>query len=437
LAQKYATGMLMGDEYFENDAESAPLMRGDYQNLPIANSLKKFTPIPGSQGSYGTCTGWSCAYAGRTILEAMRNKWEKEKIHLNAFSPSYIYNQIRMTDNCYGGASLIDALNVLKNNGGLKMDYFGYDCDREVTKQDQEKAKEYTIIEYREVADRYTKNKVERVKKSLSENKPVIIALDCPDSFFGAGEVWMPKKDDYKVWSVGHALCAIGYDDNIEGGAIEIINSWGVGWGENGYTWIRYDDFQFFCLFAFELIDKGIQSSQKFDLSGSLKFIESNGEPMRSKLAGNVFETEKSYATGTLFELLVSNNQPAYVYAFGTDLTNVTYKVFPFHDQMIAFLPYRQNNIAIPDEGSYNLLDDITGTTSYVFLYSKESLDIDLILKKFESQKGTVEENLEAVLGEKYVDTNNINFEDGETITFNAFSNGKSVVPIIFNIPHK
>lgn len=37
----------------------------------------------------------------------------------------------------------------------------------------------------------------------------------------------------------GHALCLIGYDDNIQ--AFKFINSWGTDWGINGYGWISYD----------------------------------------------------------------------------------------------------------------------------------------------------------------------------------------------------
>jgi C1A family cysteine protease len=43
----------------------------------------------------------------------------------------------------------------------------------------------------------------------------------------------------------GHAVMAVGYDDNrmIGGkkGALLIRNSWGTGWGEQGYGWMPYD----------------------------------------------------------------------------------------------------------------------------------------------------------------------------------------------------
>ena len=50
----------------------------------------------------------------------------------------------------------------------------------------------------------------------------------------------------------GHAVMAVGYDDEMKiknansdeartTGALMIRNSWGTGWGENGYGWLPYD----------------------------------------------------------------------------------------------------------------------------------------------------------------------------------------------------
>ncbi len=39
-----------------------------------------------------------------------------------------------------------------------------------------------------------------------------------------------------------HAMVIIGYDDNKDGGAFLIQNSWGSFWGFNGCFWMRYSD---------------------------------------------------------------------------------------------------------------------------------------------------------------------------------------------------
>ena len=40
----------------------------------------------------------------------------------------------------------------------------------------------------------------------------------------------------------GHALCIVGYDDKLGGGAFKIANSWGKNWGKSGFFWLRYQD---------------------------------------------------------------------------------------------------------------------------------------------------------------------------------------------------
>jgi len=434
--EEFGLGLLLDDSLYSDRPVAAPLMRGDYADLPESASLKQFTPTPGSQGPYGTCAGWSTAYSARTILEALKNNWQGTIIDSNSFSPSFVYNQIRISNDCKGGTSLIDALNVLKDFGGLKFNEFGYDCSRDVTTQDKSKASVYRIIEYRDLIASNVVQKSRFVKKSLAEGRPVVIAMDCPYSLGRAKEVWIPDSSDYKDWGRGHAITVIGYDDKKFGGAFELMNSWGKSWGKGGFVWMKYSDFDFFCKYAFEVIDKSATESALPDLSGTLSFETSSGEEMKSTFNGNYFVTDNTYPSGTLFELRISNNEPAYVYSFSSDLTYKTYKIFPFTKTMLAYLPYRQNNIAIPDEESYNLLDQTTGSSYYCFLYSKRAFDIDSIMITVESENGTFWERITHVLGEDIVDKKNIEYKSDNSISFSAFSEDKSVVPVLVEIKH-
>ncbi|MCU7493844.1 MAG: C1 family peptidase [Ignavibacteria bacterium] len=434
--QQFGMGLDLNDPKYETCPYSAPLMRGDYQDLPPSASLKEFSPRPGHQGTYGTCTGWASAYAARTILEAFKNRWSRKEIDENTFSPSFVYNQIRVGNDCSTGASLIDALNLLRDAGDMKLREFGYDCSRNVTDSDRLKASPYRILEYREIANRNTADKHRFIKKSLAENKPVVLAFDCPVSFYSAKEVWYPDSLDYKEWRRGHAIAAIGYDDSKFGGAVEIINSWGTNWGLEGYTWIRYKDFDFFCKLAFELIDKSADDSSKVDLSGSLLFKETTGKEMRATFNGEFFTMEKAYPSNTLFELRVSNNEPAYVYAFSSDLTFKTYKIFPFTDRMLAYLPYRQNNIAIPDEESYNMLDTVAGISYFCFIYSKEPLRIDSLMSLIENGKGTFWDRVASAFHYGMVSKKDIELKYKDRIIFSARSRGKTLIPVLVAIRH-
>ena len=435
-SQQFGLGTLLADSLYANSPVAAPLMRGDYSDLPSSASLKQYSPTPGNQGLYATCAGWSTAYGGRTILEAIGKDWSQAKIDSNTFSPSFVYNQIRRSTGCNEGTSLVDALDVLKKQGGEKLDDFGYDCSRTIKPIDRVKAANYKIIEYREIATSSVQHKERYVKKSLAENRPVVIAFDCPYSFDRVRELWLPDSSDYKVWNRGHAMTVIAYDDNKFGGVFQLLNSWGTRWGNKGLAWIKYSDFDYFCKYAFELIDKSPASPNTPDLSGTLNFIDRNGSPIVSNFNGKYFVTDKTYPSGTLFELHISNNEPAYVYAFSSDLTYVTYKIFPFNVRMVAYLPYRNNNVAIPDEESYNMLDTVSGPAYYCFLYSKKALNIDSIMNKVEADSGTFWNRITHVLKNDMVAENNINFSYKDKIIFKAKSEGKSVVPVLVEIKH-
>jgi hypothetical protein len=412
-------------------------MRGDYADLPTKYSLKEFSPTPGSQGIYDTCCGWAVAYAGRTILYAMNNNIPTDKIDSIVFSPSYVYNQIREYENCLGGTSLFLGLDVIKDEGALMMKDFNYDCNRDVSTQDSISAAKYRILEYRSVAEYEEKDKAKYVRKSISEGKPVIIAIDTPQSLMRAKKLWMPDSTDYKYWGRGHALTVLSYDDNYFGGAVEVMNSWGTKWGKGGYTWIKYDDFNYFCRLAIEIIEKPTIRLDSIDLSGSLTFIESNGIPFSVSYNGKYFETDSSYHAGTLFELFISNYQPAYVYSFSSDQSAKINKIFPAADQSSAYLPYKNNSIAILDEESYNLLDDEGGNSYYCFLYSKKRLDIDLIISQINNSNGDFTEAVKKVLKDELVAENNNTWNIDEAINFNAKSGNKTTLLVLIEIKLK
>jgi C1A family cysteine protease len=66
-------------------------------------------------------------------------------------------------------------------------------------------------------------------------------------------ELWIPTNDDYNMMGFGTMQCVIGYDDRKEGGAFQIMNSWGKDWGVNGIGWVLYKDFKHFVREAYGL----------------------------------------------------------------------------------------------------------------------------------------------------------------------------------------
>ena len=56
-AQEYGFGVSLDSNLYANTPTAVNLMRGDYDNLPKAVSLKQYSPTPGNQGPTSTCAG--------------------------------------------------------------------------------------------------------------------------------------------------------------------------------------------------------------------------------------------------------------------------------------------------------------------------------------------------------------------------------------------
>lgn len=434
--QLHGRGLLLDEGLYTKSIVSAPLLRGDYLNIPYSFSLKEFAPTPGDQGYLATCAGWATAYYARTILEAIKKKWNQVAIDNNVFSPSYVYNQIRTGKSCNSGVALVDALDILKDQGVLKLARFEYSCERKVLSTDINDASKFKILEYREIFYKDSENKILSTKKSISERKPVVIAINCPPSFDYSGELWQPSESEYKNWDAGHALVVIGYDDDKFGGAFEVENSWGLNWGDNGFAWIKYSDYKFFSLYGFEIIDNSAFDSSDIDLSGKLILKKDDGTIMSSKYNGQYFVMNESYPSGTKFELLLTNDQPVYIYAFGTDLTFKTTKIFPFKKNMSPLLPYTKNNLSLPGEGSFNMLGDIKGKSYMCFFYSNAEINIDDVMNKFESSTGNILERLNFIFNSLLIQDVEFNIGESQEIIFKSSSNGKNVLAVVIEFDH-
>jgi C1A family cysteine protease len=257
---EFSTGLVFDDSAYDEVALKTPLTRGDYSALSSSYSLKMYCPSIGNQGNYGTCVGWSSGYAARTILWAKQNGINsKREINEHAFSPYFVYRSISADYNCQDGTQIPDALNILKNKGNVLHQNFVSPCPSSIPSRLFDEAKNNTIENYTRVFTLYDDEdyKIKSIKKSISEGNPVVIGMLVGASFMSCkSELWTPDAAfDARYSSGGHAMCVIGYDDKKYGGAVEIMNSWGTDWGNQGFVWVKYSDFARYTKYAFELID--------------------------------------------------------------------------------------------------------------------------------------------------------------------------------------
>ncbi len=119
-----------------------------FTSMPTNYSLEKYTPTPGDQGKYGTCTAWANAYGVATILYAKTHAiTDKAIINKYAFSPTFLYEQIKNAAdvNCQSGTDPIMALVTLIKMGDATLKTAPYACGAVNTETAKSEALNYKI----------------------------------------------------------------------------------------------------------------------------------------------------------------------------------------------------------------------------------------------------------------------------------------------------
>jgi hypothetical protein len=456
-AQEYFTGCLIDDEAYNAIPQKKENLTRDYEILPSSYSLKQYCPTPGYQSMYGTCVGWASSYAARTIAEAVACGWqEKDKIMQESFSPIYIYAKIAdRNDNCQSGAYIHEALKTMKNEGVAKYNSFNVKCASYVPSSLKEEARQYKIDDYYTLFYRdnpYSK-KVNETKKAIYKGRPVIISMNCFSSFNKATDVWNGHAD-YEEG--GHAMCVIAYDDSKNGGSFQLINSWGRGWGNGGFTWITYNDYHRHINYAYAIYvkKKALPKPQpkpqpvpepvkSVNLGGEIHFhltaAGKKGDEMYVQLNSEktipCYRMKKSYESGSRYRIYISNNEPAYVYVIGSDLSNSVSLAFPPDDKTSALID-KSSNIAIPDETWSIEMDNTIGTDYVCVLYSENALPIHNTVKKIKAAAGNFYDKIRFALSADMISAKEINYSQN-VVRFDVKGTGKTVVPVIVEIGHK
>jgi len=284
--------------------------------------------------------------------------------------------------------------------------------------------------------DMASAQKILAVKKSISHNYPVVIGMYCPPSFQGAKTFWQPleyENDEYP----GQALCIIGYDDNLYGGAFEVQNSWGSRWGNDGFMWIRYDDFVKFTKYAYDVFLIDNEANNIHMLSGSAQIRLNSEKTIEVKLqSAGIYNASSPLYTGTFFRIYLHKTLPAYVYVFGVDEANEYFRIFPQVDNVSPAIIYRDDEIALPGEDNYIQITGDPGNEKLYVLYSLQPMDIAQILRRLKQMKGDVYENLSVVTEGKLLKPNDITWANNE-LFFSAKSSDKNMVLVQIDIRHQ
>jgi hypothetical protein len=310
--------------------------------LPERVSLKKFAPEVQNQGKQGSCVAWSAAYYGRSIMEAIRQGKSGNEF---SFSPAYLYNQIKLGNDCQG-SYILRAMESMTKNGAVPMSSFPYDennCNRNIPNNLLQDGSQYRINGFARLTEDANPKRlsVKAVKEHLAKDAPVVIGMMVGESFMqgmmGKRRFKPANGDERMMGFGGHAMCVIGYDDREFGGigGFEIQNSWGSEWGENGVGWVSYPDFKYFVREAYgmePLTKMGAAANVALNVQVGLYSPETKNYIALQSKGSNVFSSVNKVADGTKFKIEFKNNDACYTYLLGFENDGRANVLFPTPD---------------------------------------------------------------------------------------------------------
>jgi len=216
--------------------------------LPAMIDLRRQCSPVSTQGQIGSCTGNALAGA----IEFLERKElgaddtaEPEELDGQTFAKAsrlFIYfNERALEGNTEqdSGGRLRDGVQGLQKFGTCRESLWPYSTDAVLTKPDPtayNDAKNHRITVYVRVQN------LSELKQALSLGYPVTLGFTVYSSFESpavAESGYMPLPQPGEQILGGHAVLAVGYDDNRS--LLIVRNSWGPKWGDKGYFYMPYD----------------------------------------------------------------------------------------------------------------------------------------------------------------------------------------------------
>lgn len=213
--------------------------------LPLRFELEMPPVI--DQGNEGSCCACACAYSARSYLlhkdQQIAYTNDAGSIDpLKIFSPEFVYNSAREAqpaDCSKAGMKLTHAVELIKSKGVAPWAFMPYSgangCSVLPDSAQWNAAAMFKVKK----AERIAQTSERVIKQVIFSRNPVIFSARIDAGFMKNGsDVWA-KSDPYDLG--GHAMVLCGWDDSKH--AYKVMNSWGSGWGDNGFGWIDYDHF--------------------------------------------------------------------------------------------------------------------------------------------------------------------------------------------------
>ncbi len=244
---RHATGLVIDpSRNVENSYGTHVFEEGEkfpsYKRLPFPENLFNL-PYSYDQGAWGSCS----AMAGAMCVSFMANYQKRGMSFSDKYfmlSPSYLYNQKKLSSDCRTAGSIIeDVLDLIIQKGIPPIEVFPYSDKQSCSiypNQKQDRIASLTKIKgYNPIRlDMY------QFKAAINKGYPIIIGAKVNDRFdylYDQGKSYIYKTSDYLYDTnySNHAMLCVGYQDTDDGGYLIVANSWYKGgYQKKGYVMI-------------------------------------------------------------------------------------------------------------------------------------------------------------------------------------------------------
>lgn len=213
-------------------------------DMPRVDLSDQVPPV-GNQGGQGSCASWACAYYHRSQLEFVERRWNLTDPR-HQFSPAFCYNQVN--GGADRGSGFSDNFGLMCEQGCASMADSPYN-DRDPLSWPSEQAY-INGIPYRckDWAWAYVRDSsgLALVRQLLNNGFTSALGIWVWGNFDEIGRFnnIYCAADRFGTNRGGHGVTIVGYDDTLttnDGpGAFKLVNSWGTGWGAQGFFWMSY-----------------------------------------------------------------------------------------------------------------------------------------------------------------------------------------------------
>jgi hypothetical protein len=214
-------------------------------SVPASADLTQWVAPVGDQGAAGSCVTWAIVYG---LMGWYENRLGLQTHLLN---PMSVYSQAHVnwsTDPVtgYGGGSFpATVLGILQNQGADTMAHYShnvFDWTDTPNASEQANARNYEIAGFRSLIPNYAISGAQlqnNIQAELAAGRPVAIGL-----YVRGSSLLSLNKTNYTYndttnprTGAGHEMLAVAYNQN----GLWVQNSWGTGWGYNGFAYLTWN----------------------------------------------------------------------------------------------------------------------------------------------------------------------------------------------------